>query len=115
MACLWWVAFSHQRKEVQKWLLTVDNGRFSHVVLPRHVTGEHLMQLGSKKMTDLFTGLVEDGEGRGGGEGGAWTIGVDANNFELVSERRENLGRQLWRAIRKEQQASITSKLGLVA
>ena len=102
-------------KEVQKWLLTVDNGRFSHVVLPRHVTGEHLMQLGSKKMTDLFTGLVEDGEGRGGGEGGAWTIGVDANNFELVSERRENLGRQLWRAIRKEQQASITSKLGLVA
>lgn len=98
--------------DVQQWLVTVDGGRFAHVVLPKHITGEHLMQLGAKKMTTLFQGTVDDRIARANGEGGAWTIGIDGGLTS--SSNLEKLGRQIWKALRNEQQASITGKLGLV-
>ena len=98
--------------DVQQWLGTVDGGRFAHVVFPKHVTGEHLMQLGAKSMTTLFQGIVGDRVARASGEGGAWTIGVDDGVLSSTSSM-EALGRQIWRALRNEQQNSITGKLGL--
>ena len=98
--------------DVQQWLGTVDGGRFAHVVFPKHVTGEHLMQLGAKKMSKIFQGIVGDRVARASGEGGAWTIGVD-DGVVSSTNTMEALGRQIWRALRNEQQNSITGKLGL--
>ena len=102
-------------REVQTWLSKAEGGRFSSLVLPSHITGEHLMNLGAKKMTSLFgTSIVDDREARADNEGVAWTVGVDTN-LTSNANRLEALGRQLWRALRNEQQASIGNKLGLVA
>ena len=106
--------------EVQRWVQTVDGGRFSSIVLPPNVTGETLMQLGSQSLTELFEGITEDREARAAHEGSAWTVGFDddggmAGGGSTRAERRERIGRALWRAIRKEQQAAISGQLGLIA
>ena len=56
-------------EEVQSWVANVEGGRFSSIVLPPHITGEHLVQLGSKRLTELFSTIEEGGKGRGQGEG----------------------------------------------
>ena len=79
------------------------------------------MQLGSKSLTELFSTIEEDREARAAQEGTAWTVGFDdadgvaaAGRMTRV-QRREALGRALWRAVRREQQASLSAKLGLIA
>ena len=78
------------------------------------------MQLGSQSLTELFEGITEDREARAAHEGSAWTVGFDddggmAGGGSTRAERRERIGRALWRAIRKEQQAAISGQLGLIA
>jgi len=55
-----------------RWLLTAENSRFAHVVVPEGTTGKELLGMGGAALGALFAGAGQ--EGRVAQEGSAWTV-----------------------------------------
>ena len=58
--------------QFHRWLLTAENGRFSHVVVPEGTTGKELLGMNGAALGALFAGAGR--EGRAAHEGQVWTI-----------------------------------------
>lgn len=87
-------------EEVIAWLATAERGRFKHVVLPTGIDGQGLLLLSEKNMVDLFAAGVQK-VARVEKEGAAWVETAEETN------RSSNLGRALWRALRREMQSTL--------
>ena len=59
-------------EQFHRWLLTSENGRFSHVVVPEGTTGRELLGMNGAALGALFAGAGR--EGRASNEGSVWTI-----------------------------------------
>mmetsp|Transcript_3124 Transcript_3124/g.9593 ORF Transcript_3124/g.9593 Transcript_3124/m.9593 type:complete len:575 (+) Transcript_3124:168-1892(+) len=59
-------------EQFHRWLLTAENGRFSHVVVPEGTTGKELLGMNGAALGALFAGTGR--EGRASNEGSVWTI-----------------------------------------
>ena len=59
-------------EQFHRWLLTAENGRFSHVVVPEGTTGKELLGMNGAALGALFAGAGR--EGRAAHEGQVWTI-----------------------------------------
>ena len=59
-------------EQFHRWLLTAENGRFSHVVVPEGTTGKELLGMNGAALGALFAGAGR--EGRASNEGSVWTI-----------------------------------------
>ena len=59
-------------EQFHRWLLTSENGRFSHVVVPEGTTGKELLGMNGAALGALFAGAGR--EGRAAHEGSVWTI-----------------------------------------
>ena len=59
-------------EQFHRWLLTSENGRFSHVVVPEGTTGKELLGMNGAALGALFAGAGR--EGRASNEGSVWTI-----------------------------------------
>lgn len=81
-------------EDVDKWIKTVDNGRFKYLVLPPKITGAMLLKLSSQGLADLFD--MSLGEARVDNEGQAWN--TTASSAAGVAR----VGRLLFNAVRKE-------------
>jgi len=68
--------------QVQSWLATADNGRFSMLQVPRELDGRGLCSLNSSSLSALFEGTLR--QARMGGEGNAWVVGVDATDADAA-------------------------------
>lgn len=88
LAALSSVPVAHWNAEqVQAWIATVERGRFSHVVLPRNMTGEGLCALSVLNMADLFAEAERHGR-QTEGEGPRWVIttAVEAEDIAVAAE-----------------------------
>ena len=59
-------------EQFHRWLLTAENGRFSHVVVPEGTTSRELLAMNGAALGALFAGAGR--EGRASNEGQVWTI-----------------------------------------
>ena len=84
--------------EVVAWIGAVEGGRFAHVALPPGLDGAGLMKLSTMRLSQLFDGTLR--EGRGEGEGSAWTEALGGSG--RAHEARDAVGRALFAALRKE-------------
>eukprot|EP00505_MAST-04D_sp_SCG-Rhode-Island_P006530 Stramenopile-MAST_4_protein_6530 len=72
-------------EEVHSWITTVDNGAFSHVVLPAGFDGQKLLAIGKMRLSELFTQYRR--EARREGEGYAWAERAENVDDEALSQR----------------------------
>jgi hypothetical protein len=72
-------------EEVHAWITTVDNGAFSHVVLPAGFDGQKLLAIGKMRLSELFTQYRR--EARREGEGYAWAERAENVDDEALSQR----------------------------
>lgn len=79
--------------EVNAWLSTVENGRFSYLAVPPNFTGADLLKLDAKSMSALFAHQFR--RARKQEEGEAWTE-------EAGTTRHEAVSRALWALLRRE-------------
>ena len=78
--------------EVERWVASVEGGRFARIALPPGITGARLLQVSERKLCTLFAGSMR--EARGTNEAEAWVVDTDAG---------EVLGRALYKCLRNEQ------------
>lgn len=74
-----------------RWLLTAENSKFAHVVLPPGTTGKDLLSLDAKNLGALFEG--QGRAGRADHEGSMWIVQADTD---------ATLARQIASALKKE-------------
>jgi hypothetical protein len=79
--------------EVNAWLSTVENGRFSYLAVPPNFTGADLLKLDAKSMSTLFSHQFR--RARKQEEGEAWTE-------EAGTARHDAISRSLWGLLRRE-------------
>ncbi|CAE7354894.1 KIN13B, partial [Symbiodinium natans] len=80
-------------EDVDRWIRTVDDGRFKYLVLPPQITGAELLKLSSKGLAELFEMSLRRARGRG--EGQAWNeTAARAVGFRI--------GRMVFAAVRRE-------------
>ena len=91
--------------QVQAWLTTTDNGKFSQLILPHKITGSELLLLNMNSLISLFACELRDS--RLEIEGTAWIVSIDD------ARRFQNLGRSLWASLRREQQSALFKSLTL--
>jgi hypothetical protein len=94
-------------EDVIAWLATAERGRFKNVVLPQGIDGKGLLRLSETNMVDLFAGETQK-VARVEKEGAAWVETADE------TRRLRNLGRALWRALRREMQSTVARKSQLL-
>jgi len=82
-----------------QWLSYTDGSRFAHLVIPKGLTGNMLLQYDSQDLASLFAN--ESNEARNVDEGTAWTI----ENDEI--DKHRVIANALWSAIRREQQNAL--------
>ena len=78
-------------EQFHRWLLTAENGRFSHVVVPEGTTGKELLGMNGAALGALFAGAGR--EGRASNEGQVWTI---------EAMRGRGLAKEMVAALRRE-------------
>jgi hypothetical protein len=64
--------------QVQAWLATADNGRFSMLAVPKELDGKGLCSLDASSLSALFEGTLR--QARIGDEGNAWVVGNDTKD-----------------------------------
>jgi hypothetical protein len=85
--------------QLTAWLSCAEGGRFSHLALRPGVDGSIMFRYEISTLSSMFTGDMR--QARTENEGGAWIEEVELN-------RRQNaIGKALWRALRREQQAYV--------
>lgn len=88
--------------QVKAWLACAEGGRFSHLALPPGIDGSTLFHQEVASLSTMFTGQLR--QARTEKEGEAWIEEVELN-------RRQNaIGKALWRALRREQQAYVVRR-----
>ena len=85
------------------WMLSAENGRFAHVVLPPGATANSLLAETATNLAALFEG---DGRAaRQDREGAMWTLSANElrDNLNVVATSRErDIGRALYASLRRE-------------
>mmetsp|Transcript_34453 Transcript_34453/g.78590 ORF Transcript_34453/g.78590 Transcript_34453/m.78590 type:complete len:577 (-) Transcript_34453:43-1773(-) len=79
--------------DVDKWIKSLDNGRFKYMVLPPNMDGPRLLQLATQDLGTVFEQAIRTA--RVGTEGGAW-------NEAAGGEAGRRAGRLLFEAVRRE-------------
>ena len=88
--------------QLSTWLSCAEGGRFSHLALPPGIDGSNLLSQEAASLSVMFSGQLR--QARIENEGGAWIEEVDLN------KRQNAIGKALWRALRREQQAYVVRK-----
>jgi hypothetical protein len=88
--------------QLTAWLSCAEGGRFSHLALPSGIDGATLFRQEVASLSAMFTGELR--QARTEKEGGAWIEEVE------LSRRQEAIGKALWRALRREQQAYVVRR-----
>jgi hypothetical protein len=78
--------------DVEDWIATVDEGAYSHIILPPGLTGEDLLRMGEYRLSELFARSQRDA--RRDEEGQSWTIAAGASASD------EELSKALFEAVR---------------
>jgi hypothetical protein len=78
--------------DVEEWIATVDEGAYSHIILPPGLTGEDLLRMGEYRLSELFARSQRDA--RRNEEGQSWTIAAGASASD------EELSKALFEAVR---------------
>lgn len=95
--------------EVYAWLGTVDNGRFSQLVLPPDIDGLKLLSLDSSSLATIFSGEMR--EARQEDEGSAWieTVKQSSKLAAISAALCETIRRERYSSFRRYQEAKANS------